>query len=204
MLLYNAPDPAPNPRRVRLFLAEKGLEVPMRDLAIVRGEQKSPEYLEKNPAGQIPALELDDGTVIAESVSICRYLEVLHPETPLFGSAAEEMAGIDMWLRRAEHMLMVPVGMVWIHNHPFTTGLGRQFTDFGEASKERADKTMRWFDRQLAGRDYLAGDSYSMADIVLLTTIDFADWIGLAMPDDAAHLRAWHERVSARESVGNA
>ncbi|QLC25788.1 glutathione S-transferase family protein [Parasphingopyxis algicola] len=204
MLLYNAPDPAPNPRRVRLFLAEKGLDIPMRDLAIVEREQKAPDFLAKNPAGQLPALELDDGTVIAESVSICRYLEALHPDPPLFGSSPEEMARIDMWLRRVENMLMVPVGMVWIHSHPFTAGLGRQFTDFGEASKERVAKAKAWFDGQLDGSDYLAGERYSMADIMLLTTVDFALWIGLDMPEDAGNLRDWHDRVSTRESVQRA
>lgn len=204
MMLYNAPDPAPNPRRVRLFLAEKDIDIPMRDLAIVKREQKAPEFLEKNPAGQLPALELDNGAVIAESISICRYLEALHPEPPLFGSTPEEMARIDMWLRRVENMLMVPVGMVWIHSHPLTAGLGHQFTDFGEASKERATKAMHWFDAQLEGAGYLAGERYSMADIVLLTTVDFARWIGLDMPGKAANLRDWHGRVSARESVQRA
>jgi glutathione S-transferase len=204
MLLYNAPDPAPNPRRVRLFLAEKKLDIPMRDLAIVKGEQKAPDFVAKNPAGQLPALELDDGTVIAESVSICRYLEARHPKTPLFGDTPEDMARIDMWIRRAENMLMVPVGMVWIHSHPFTAALGHQFADFGEASKVRAAKAMHWFDAQLADTAHLGGDSYSMADITLLTTVDFAIWIGLAMPEDAPHLRAWYDRVSSRESVKRA
>ena len=204
MLLYNAPDPAPNPRRVRLFLAEKGLDIPMRNLALVKGEHKAPEYLEKNAAGQLPALELDDGTVIAESVAICRYLEALHPEPPLFGTAPEEIGRIDMWLRRVENMLMIPVGMVWIHTHPFTAGLGHQFTEFGEANRKRFAKAAAWFDRQMAGSDYLGGDVYSMADIVLLSTIDFALWIGLELPEDRANLGAWHDRVSARESVQHA
>ncbi|NNC72173.1 MAG: glutathione S-transferase family protein [Sphingomonadaceae bacterium] len=204
MLLYNAPDPAPNPRRVRLFLAEKGLDIPMRDLAIVKREHKAPEFLEKNAAGQLPALELDDGSAIAESIAICRYLEALHPEPSLFGTTPEEIGRIDMWLRRAENMLMIPVGMVWVHTHPFTAGLGHQFTDFGETNKTRAAKAMHWFDGQLEDREYLAGPGYSMADIVLLTTIDFALWIGLELPEDADHLRGWHDRVSARESVKRA
>ena len=204
MLLYNAPDPAPNPRRVRLFLAEKSIAIPMQDVSLMKREHKAEDFVAKNPAGQLPALELDDGTVIAESVSICRYLEALHPETPLFGDTPEAMAQIDMWGRRAENMLMIPVGMVWIHSHPFTAGLGHQFTDFGEASKGRVAKAMRWIDAQLADRDYLAGGHYSMADIILLTTVDFAAWIGEPMPEDVPHLRGWHERVTARESVQRA
>lgn len=204
MLLYNAPDPAPNPRRVRLFLAEKGLDIPMRDLAIVKREHKAPEFLEKNAAGQLPALELDDGTVIAESVSICRYLEALHPEPSLFGATPEAIGRIDMWLRRVENMLMIPVGMVWVHTHKFTAGLGHQFTDFGEANRKRFARAAQWFDGEIGEEGYLAGENYSMADIVLLTTIDFAEWIGLELPEGVPNLRAWHERVSARESVQKA
>lgn len=204
MLLYNAPDPAPNPRRVRLYLAEKGIEVPMRDLALVKREHKADAFLEKNPAGQLPALELDNGSVIAESVAICRYFEALNPEPPLFGTTPEEIGGIDMWIRRVENMLMIPVGMVWVHTHPFTAGLGRQYTEFGEANRARFAKAAMWFDREMARSDYLAGPAYSMADIVLLSTIDFALWIGLELPEDAAGLRDWHNRVSARESVQRA
>ena len=201
MLLYNAPDPAPNPRRVRLFLAEKGVEIPMRDLSIPDREQKSEEFKAKNPAGQLPALELDDGTVIAESVSICRYLESLYPKPPLFGSDPVESTIIDMWIRRVENMLMIPVGMVWVHTHPFTARLGPRFEEFGESNRERFEKACRWTDGQLGEQPFLAGENFSMADIVLLTTVDFADWIGLPMPEPTARLHAWHDRVSARDSV---
>ena len=201
MLLYNAPDPAPNPRRVRLFLAEKGIELPMQDLSIPGGEHKSPEFKAKNPLGQVPALELDDGTVISESVSICRYLEALHPEPPLFGTGAEQIALVDMWIRRVENVLMTPVGMVWVHTHQFTQSLPNRFPDYGESNRERVDAAFHWFDRRLGEAQFVAGDDFSMADIVLLTTVDFADWIGLPMPGDVDHLRYWHERVSARPSA---
>ena len=105
MILYNSPNPAPNPRRVRIFAAEKGIALPMRDLSIPAREHKADEYLALNPRGQTPALQLDDGTVIAESVAICRYLEGLHPEPPLFGTTLREQALIEMWTRRVEMIL---------------------------------------------------------------------------------------------------
>ena len=201
MKLYGAPNPAPNPRRVRIFLAEKGIELPETPVDMRKREHKAPEFREKNPAGQIPVLELDDGRTLSETVSICRYFEALHPQPPLFGEDAFEQAQIDMWIRRVEFVLMTPVGMFWRHAHPYTANLLTQFKDFGESNRETVAGAMTWFDRQLQDRDYIAGERYSMADICALTTIDFADFIGLSMPQSAAHLRAWHGRVSARPSA---
>ena len=202
MMLYSAPNPAPNPRRVKIYLAEKGLSVPITELSLVKREHKAPEFVEKNGRGQVPALELDDGTVISESFAICRYFEALHPDPPLFGRSALEIATIDMWLRRVEMVLMPPVGAVWVHTHPLTARLPMpRRTDWGEDNRPRAVDALRWFDGELAGHDFVAGDGYSVADIALLTTVDFAGFIGIAMPDDAANLRAWHARVSARPSA---
>lgn len=202
MMLYSAPNPAPNPRRVKIFLAEKGLSVPVTDLSLVKREHKAPAFVAKNGRGQVPALELDDGTVISESFAICRYFEALHPAPPLFGTGARQIAEIDMWLRRVEHVLMPPIGAVWVHTHPFTAKLPMpRRADWGEDNRPRAVDALRWFDAELAGRDFIAGDSYSVADIALLTTVDFAGFIGIDMPADAARLRSWHERVSARPSA---
>jgi len=202
MLLYDSPNPAPNPRRVRIFLAEKGVAVPMQAVSIVRGEHRAPDYLAINPLGQTPALALDDGVVLTESVAICRYLEVLHPDPPLFGADARAGAEIDMWLRRIELRLMVPLGNVWVHTHPFTVRVVRQrFTEFGESQKPRVHAAMREFDTALADRAWLDGRGFSIADIVLLTTIDFADFVGLAIPEECTALRDWHVRASARPSA---
>ncbi len=202
MLIYDAANPAPNPRRVRIFLAEKGLKVPTELLSITAGEHKKPEFLSVNPLGQIPALQLDDGEVITESVSICRFFEALHPEPPMFGKGPKGMAEVDMWVRRVELRLMVPVGMVWMHTHPFTARVVvPQYTEFGESNRPRAMAAMRYFDESLAGRSWLAGKDYSIADITLLTTIDFAIFIGIGLPDDMPNLKAWHERASARPSA---
>jgi glutathione S-transferase len=201
MKLHGAPNPAPNPRRVRIFLAEKGVSVPYVEVALRQGAHKSPEFRKMNSLGQVPVLELDDGTTISESVSICRYIEELHPEPALFGTTATERARIDMWIRRVEFVLMNPVGMVWLHAHPFTAQLHHQFKDFGEANRERSYKAMHWLDRELDGRAFVASNSFTMADIVALSSVDFAKFIGLSLPETCAHLAAWHTRVSERPSA---
>lgn len=201
-ILYDAPSPAPNPRRVRIYLAEKGLSVPVQSLSIVAGEHKGDEFVAKYPPGQLPVLALDDGRMIGESVAICRYFEALHPEPPLFGTDPVSIAEIDMWMRRVEFTLMMPVGNIWAHTHPFTARVVKpQYKDFGESNRPRVDGALRRFDKVFEGSEYLAGAAYSVADILLLTTIDFATFIGAGMADDTPELAAWHARVSARPSA---
>jgi glutathione S-transferase len=201
MLLFNSPNPAPNPRRVRIFAAEKGVSLPMRDLSIPAREHKSEAFLALNPRGQTPALQLDDGTVITESVAICRYLEGLHPEPPLFGSGALEQAHVEMWSRRVEMILMPPVGAVWVHTHAFTAAIPGRNAEWGEANRPRVGEALRYFDGALQGRSFLASERYSMADILLLTTVDFAGFIGIEIPDALVSLRDWHARMTARPSA---
>ena len=199
MKLYGAPMPAPNPRRVRMFLAEKGVDLPEIHVDLRAREHKSAPIVAKNSVGQVPFLELDDGEVISETVSICRYLEEMHPEPPLFGRTALERARVDMWVRRIEFQLGRPIAMFWVHAHPFTAG-PHQHKDFGESNRALVDAAMRWLDGEMQGREFIAGDGFTIADIVALSTIDFAAWIGLAIPEDCARLKAWHARVSARPS----
>jgi glutathione S-transferase len=201
MILYGAPNPAPNPRRVRIFLAEKGIEIPETTVDMRKREHKSPEFRAKNSMGQLPTLELDDGTCISETVSICRYFEETTPEPPLFGTTPIEKALVDMWVRRTEFTVMMPVGNFWRHAHPFTAALLTQFKDFGESNKETYKGAQKWLDRELADKPFVAGEAYSMADICLLTTVDFAGWIGLPIEEEFANLKAWHGRVSARPSA---
>ena len=201
-ILHTAPDPAPNPRRVRIYLAEKGLNVPIQSHSIVAGEHKAPGYVAKYPPGQVPVLELDDGRMIGESIAICRYFEALHPDPPLFGTDPVSVAEVEMWTRRVEFTLMTPIAMVWRHVHPFTARVVKpQYTEFGESNRPHATAAMRHFDRQLSRNSFLAGETYSIADIILLTTIDFATFIGAPMPDDVPALADWHARVSARPSA---
>lgn len=201
MLFYDSPNPAPNPRRVRIFAAEKGIALPSQEISIPRREQKAPEFVAKNPRGQTPILELEDGTVIAESVAIMRYLEALHPEPPLFGTTPTEIAAIEMWCRRAEMIAMAPVGQVWVHTHPFTAAIPGRNQEWGETNLPRVADAFRFFDQSLAGRGFIATDSYTAADILLLTTVDFATFVGCGMPEDCENLRGWHDRVSARPSA---
>lgn len=202
MILYGAPNPAPNPRRVRIFLAEKGIELAETRIDMMKREHKSPEFRAKNSMGQLPALELDDGTVIAETVAICRYFEETNPQPQMFGTTPIEMALVDMWVRRVELTVMMPVGNYWRHAHPRTAALLTQFKDFGESNSETFKGAQRYLNRELEGKTWLAGPDYSMADICLLTTVDFAGWIGLPLEQECSHLRAWHERATARPSAG--
>ena len=201
MIFYNSPNPAPNPRRVRIFAAEKGIALGMREVSIIKREQKAPEYLALNPRGQTPSLQLDDGTIITESVAICRYLEVLHPAPALFGTTALEIAQIEMWSRRVEMILMAPVGAVWVNTHAFTAALPGRNAEWGEANRPRTEAAFRFFDQSLEGRHFLATERFSMADILLLTTMDFAAFVGCGAPADCPALAAWHEQVSARPSA---
>jgi glutathione S-transferase len=206
MKLYNEADPAPNPRRVRIFMLEKGIDIELVPTPLMQRAHKSPEHLARNPLGQVPVLELDDGTHLSESVSICRYLEELHPEPNLFGRDAKERATIDMWIRRIEFRLMMPIGQVWVHTHPFTAAvatatMGQQFKDYGEANRKIVAGACRLFDRELAARDYFAGERYTMADIVAQSTFDFARFIGVDIPEDCGNLAAWYARVGERPSA---
>ncbi len=202
MILYGERNPAPNPRRVRIFIAEKGIDLPESQVQMRRREHKSDEHRARNSLGQLPTLVLDDGSAISESVSICRYLDSLHPEPPMFGRDGKEAALVDMWIRRIEFQLMTPVGMFWRHAHPLTAALLTQFKDFGESNREAYERSCLWLDREIASSGpFITGETYGMADIVALTTIDFATFTGLEMPAGAESLRHWHDLVSARPSA---
>lgn len=198
MMLWTAPDPAPNPRRVRLFLAAKGLDIPCTELSLIKREHKSDAVMAMNPRGQVPFLELDDGRILAETVAICRYLDERHPQPTLFGTTPLERAETDMWIRRVETSLGAFVGLFWQHGHPFTARLLVQIPAMAEQSRARAADSMAWFDTAIGESQWLAGDRPTMADIVLLTTLDFAAWIGLPTPAACRALTAWHARATER------
>ena len=192
---------APNPRRVRVFLAEKGMKVPLVPVDMGAMGHRADEIRMRNPLQRLPVLELDDGTILTESVAICRYFEETHPEPPMFGRTPVEKALIDQWVRRVEFAVMMPVGNFWRHAHPRTAALLTQYKDFGESNKETYRGAQKYVDRELAGREFLVGDSYSIADICLLSTVDFAEWIGLPVEDEFENLKAWRARVKARPSA---
>jgi glutathione S-transferase len=192
---------APNPRRVRIFLAEKGIEVPTEPLDIMTLQHRSDTYAAVNPMLRVPALLLDDGTAIAESIAICRYFEALHPEPPLFGRGALDSALIEMWNRRVEFHLFFPVAFVFQHLHPAMKPLvDPQVPAWGEANKPLIFKFLQFLDGELKDRAYVAGADFTVADITALVAVDFMKVSKLAVPADLANVRRWREEVSARPS----
>ncbi len=182
---------APSPRRVRIFLAEKGIEVPTERLVLHR-ENRAPAFLEKNPVGTLPVLELDDGRCIAESLAICRYFEVRQPEPALFGASAEEQAWIEMWTRRVELNLYLPVDLA-----DFLT------PEAGEVARRWAQQTLALLDRELGEHEFIAGERYSIADVFALSALDFGiQHKGFAIPAEWENLARWHRAVSQRPSAG--
>jgi len=193
---------APNPRRVRIFLAEKGVEVERRHIDIMSGEHKAPEMLAMNPSARVPFLVLDDGSVIAETVAICRYIDALHPEPPLFGAGARESAVVEMWQRQIENDLLVPVMQTFRHTNPKMAVLeSPQVPAWGEINRGRVEAMLDRLDQRLAGAPYVAGDRFTIADITALCTVDFMRVARFAIGPKRPALARWHEGVSARPSA---
>jgi glutathione S-transferase len=193
---------APNPRRVRVFLAEKGITVPTEQVALGELQQRSDAFTAINPMQRVPALVLDDGSVIAESIAICRYFEALQPDPPLFGRGPLDSALVEMWNRRAELHLLLPVATVFQHLHPaMKIMVDPQVAAWGEANKPRVTQFLKFLDGELKGRTYMAGDSYSVADITAMIAVDFMRVSKLPVPDELANVRRWHDAVSARPSA---
>ncbi len=193
----------PNPRRVRIFLAEKGIPLPtLAPIDLAKRENRSETFSAVNPYGTVPVLELDDGTRIAESVAICRYFEELHPEPPLFGRDAKEKALVEMWNRRIELGLHDAVRAAFRHGHPGMAGFEvPQVPEWAAASRNRAIEQLRLLDDQLSRHRFVAGESYSIADITTQVTIDFMRLPKLQIPEDCAHVRRWQAEVQARPSA---
>jgi glutathione S-transferase len=193
---------APNPRRVKIFLAEKGLTVPMEQVDLGGMAHKSPEFTAVNPLQRVPALQLDDGTIICESIAICRYFEALNPEPPLFGQGAKDTAIVEMWQRRVELHLLMQVAHVFRNSHPAMKEMEvPQVPAWAEANKPRVMEFLELLDRELKDRRFVAGDRYTVADITGLIGIDFMKPAKLAVPDSLANLKRWHAEVSARPSA---
>ena len=193
---------APNPRRVRVFLAEKGVTVPTEQVDIGTMQQRSDAYTAINPLQRLPALVLDDGTVIAESIAICRYFETLHPEPALFGRGALESALVEMWNRRAELHLLLPVSHVFRHLHPAMAEMEvPQVPAWGEANKPRVLSFLEFLDADLKDRPYIAGANFTVADITTMIAVDFMRVTKLAVPEALTNVKRWHQAVMARPSA---
>ena len=193
---------APSPRRVRIFLAEKGITVPCEQVDLMKLEHRSPDFAGLNPMQQVPVLVLDDGTAIAESVAICRYFEEQQPEPALFGKGAKQRAIVEMWNRRMELGLYYRVAQCFRHTHPAMAQLEiPQVKDWGEANRGRTLEMLEWMDRELSGRRFIAGDNYSIADITALVTVDFMKVARIERPRQLKDLERWYSDVSGRPSA---
>lgn len=193
---------APNPRRVRIFIAEKGLDVPCEQVDIMNAVNRGEEFRKNvNPMGTLPVLELDDGTCIAETGAICRYFEEVHPDPPLLGVDAKDKAVVEMWNRRMELELFQPATLAFQQQHEFFKGRVPQVPEYATVSKARAEKTLAWLDGVLADREYIAGERFTVADIVALCAVDFGRVSKIKLQPDQKHLARWHGQVSARPSA---
>lgn len=192
---------APTPRRVRIFLAEKNIPMEYVQVDLQKGENITPQMRAKNPIGKIPVLELDDGTCIGESVAICRYFEELHPEPALMGSTALEKAQIEMWQRQVEMAFFMQIGMCFQHSTGYFKDRMTPVPEYGAVAGKMAASYMRVMDRQLGKSQFIAGDSFSIADITALCSIDFARVVKIKMTDEQTNLQRWYTEVSSRPSA---
>ncbi|MFZ2076918.1 MAG: glutathione S-transferase family protein [Xanthobacteraceae bacterium] len=193
---------APNPRRVRIFAAEKGIDLTLEEVDILVGQSRKPEFLAKNSSGGVPVLELDNGSYLSESVAICRYLEGLQPEPNLLGRDVREEAEIERWNRRMELELFAAIGRTVQNISPIFQGRFKQFPEYGEAQRALAYLRLERMDRELNGHKFIAGDRFTIADITALVAIDFGGRLAeIKIAPELVHLARWHETVSSRPSA---
>lgn len=190
-----------HPRRVRIFMAEKGLSIERREVDAAGGANGMPDFLRLNPLGKLPVLELDDGSAIAESLAICRYLEALHPNPPLMGRTPQASAHTEMWTLRMDHELSQPIALAFVHSSDFYRGRVQQVPEVASWARNRALQTMAWLDGELAERSHIAGDDYTLADIVAQCACVLGKAVGLRIPPDMTHLSRWFTQVSARPTA---
>ena len=193
---------APNPRRLRIFVAEKGLKIPVEQVDIFTGKNRTPEMLAKNPAGGLPVMELDDGTHLAESVAICRYLESLHPEPNMMGQNSREQAEIEMWNRRVELGLFGAAGRAFQHTNELFKERLKQFPEYGETQRDVTKQQLQWLDAQIGNKRFIVGDRFTIADITAEVAVDFAaQAAGVNADPELKNLGRWYQSVSSRPSA---
>ena len=193
---------APNPRRVRIFLAEKGISVPLVPVDMAALEHKKEAISSRNPLMRLPVLELDDGTILTETIAICRYFEELQPQPVLFGTGALGKAVVEMWQRRVEFNLFAAVANAFRHIHPAMKEWEiPQVPEWGEVNKPKAVDFMRILDRELASREFVAGDAFSVADITGLAALDFMKPARIAIPEELTNVLRWHQAIKSRPSA---
>jgi len=199
MKLYNGM--SPNGMRVNVFLAEKGIEVPTINIDVMAGDTKKPDYLAINSLGEVPVLELDDGQVITESLAICRYFEVQHPEPSLMGTSATEQANIEMWTRRMEQQIFGSVGQIGLHEIPYFAAKLEQMPEYAAAQRRAFPKRLAWLESEISdGRPYIAGDDFSIADITGMAAIMVCGFLNIDIPNEFKHVNTWAASMKARKS----
>ncbi len=201
MKLYNSI--GPNPKMVRMFMAELGVDIPTEEVDLMAGENRQSDYLKRNARGQLPCLELDDGSFLAEITAICEYLDDKNGPSDLIGKSPEARAITHMWTRRADLYVCEPLA----NGFRFSEGLelfkSRMLTrpEAADGLKAMAKNGLEWFDGQLDGKQWLAGDRFTMADILLFSFLEFGASVGQPIPEDLKNVKAWYERVGARPSA---
>jgi len=199
--LYNH-SVAPNPRRVRIFAAEKGVDLTLEEVDILAGQNRTPEFLAKNWSGAVPVLELDDGSHLSESVAICRYIEGIHPEPNLLGRDVREQAEVERWNRRMELELFAPIGRTFQNTSPIFQGRLKQFPEYGEAQRAIAYQRLERMDCELDGHEFVAGNRFTIADITALVAIDIGRRLAdIKLEPKLTRLTRWYETVSSRPSA---
>ena len=201
MKLYNSV--GPNPQVVRTFMAERGISVPLEEVDIMGGANRQTDYLKVNPAGQLPALQLDDGTILTEITVICEYLDETHPGNPLMGQTPEERAQIRSWTRWADLNVCEPLanGFRFSEGLPMFQDRMRCIPEAAAGLKACAQDKLEWLDGQLGDRAFLAGETFSLADILLSSFLAFGEQVGQPLNRDLKTLSAWYDRCQARDSA---
>ena len=193
---------APNPRRVRWFMAEKGIgDIEVVDVDLMTGAHRTPEYVGRAGIAQAPALTMDDGTTITESIAICRYLESLYPEPNLFGKDPKEVAVIEMWMRRAEMLAATPLMLAVRHGHPALAALETQVPEVAANNRQQAERSLQLFDRRLGESEWIGAERITIADGVLYVGMEFARLVRFKVPEELANLTRWQTAMRERSSA---
>jgi len=199
MKLYNGM--SPNGMRVKVYLAEKGIDVPVTNIDVMAGDTQKPEYLSINSLGEVPVLELDDGKIITESLAICRYFEILHPEPSLMGVSAADQANIEMWTRRMEQQIFASVGRIGLHEIPYFAHKLEQMPAYAASSRREFPKRLAWLEKEISdGRPFIAGDKFTVADITGMAAIMVCGFLDIEIPDEFKSVNKWAKSMQARPS----
>ena len=201
MKFYNSV--GPNPRMVKMFMAEKGIDLPRVEVNLMGGENRQAPYTNKNPSGQTPALELDNGDILAEITAICEYLDEKHPNPPLIGATPEERAETRMWTRRIDLNIVEPManGFRYSQGLQLFQSRMRCMPQAADDLKALAQEKLTWLNGLIAGRTWLCGDRFTMADVLLFSFLEFGASVGQPLNPDNKNIAAWRDRVAARPSA---